>query len=165
MIRLQKGDVLLIANANNFKASDKVGTIENSEGVEKVLNFYLKRFNHDKCHVFLNFVEDTDGNGPVFLSNIPKEVTFVETPEETSVESAFTDTELKETLEEFGAKRVFIGGFGTEDIVKNTVKDAVANGFHVVLLVDGILANDLVKSDVAFEEMRKLGVVLERSPL
>ncbi len=75
--------------------------------------------------------------------------------------SAFEGTALDERLREFDVRRLFIGGLATDYCVLNTVRDAVARGYAVCLLVDGIRAVNLKQDDGcrAEEEMIRLGAV------
>lgn len=74
--------------------------------------------------------------------------------------SGFEDTPLAMQLMMYGTKRVLVGGLATDYCVLNTVKDAVKNGFQVVLLTDAIRAVNVQPGDGerALAEMRALGV-------
>lgn len=73
--------------------------------------------------------------------------------------SAFDGTELGEILSDKGIKRLFICGLATDYCVLYSVKDAINNGFKVVVLNDGIAAVNVNEGDGdrAVEEMEKLG--------
>jgi len=73
--------------------------------------------------------------------------------------SGFQDTDLAERLRHGGVKRLFVGGLATDYCVLNTVQDAVALGFEVVLLEDAIRAVDVTPGDGAraIAKMRALG--------
>lgn len=75
--------------------------------------------------------------------------------------SAFEGTTLDERLREAGVRRLFIGGLATDYCVLNTVRDAIAHGYAVVLLMDAIRAVNLKPDDgrQAEEEMVRLGAV------
>lgn len=75
--------------------------------------------------------------------------------------SGFEDTPLAMQLMMFGTKRVLVGGLATDYCVLNTVRDAVKNGFQVVLLTDAIRAVNAQAGDGdrALAEMRALGIV------
>lgn len=75
--------------------------------------------------------------------------------------SAFEGTALDGRLREIGVRRLFIGGLATDYCVLNTVRDAVARGYAVCLLVDGIRAVNLAPADGrrAEDEMIRLGAV------
>jgi nicotinamidase/pyrazinamidase len=73
--------------------------------------------------------------------------------------SGFGGTDLAARLHAGGAARLFIGGLATDYCVLNTVKDALAAGFAVLLLADAIRAVDVAPGDGARaqKEMQKLG--------
>lgn len=73
--------------------------------------------------------------------------------------SGFEGTELEQRLRMDGISRLFVGGLATDYCVLNTVKDALARGFDVLLLTDGIRAVNLKPEDGqrAIEEMTSLG--------
>lgn len=75
--------------------------------------------------------------------------------------SGFAGTELDALLRRENVHRVFVGGLATDYCVLNTVKDARALGYDVVLLQDAIRAVDLRSGDGrrAQEEMQRLGAV------
>ncbi|WP_025918049.1 isochorismatase family protein [Herminiimonas sp. CN] len=61
--------------------------------------------------------------------------------------SGFEGTVLAAQLRASGSARLFIGGLATDYCVLNTVTDALAQGFEVVLLLDAIRAVDLHAGD------------------
>lgn len=71
--------------------------------------------------------------------------------------SGFDRTDLADRLYLQGIKRLFVGGLATDYCVLNTVKDALKQGFKVVLMVDAIRAVDVHAGDgdVAIKEMIK----------
>ncbi len=73
--------------------------------------------------------------------------------------SGFGGTDLAARLRAAGARRLFIGGLATDYCVLNTVKDALAAGFEVLLLADAIRAVDVSAGDGtrALGEMQQLG--------
>ncbi len=78
---------------------------------------------------------------------------------ETDAYSGFGGTDLAARLHAAGATRLLIGGLATDYCVLNTVRDALAAGFDVLLLEDAIRAVDVKAGDGerAFAEMRRLG--------
>jgi nicotinamidase/pyrazinamidase len=73
--------------------------------------------------------------------------------------SAFDGTTLAEDLRREGVGEVWVGGLATDYCVKNTVLDAVREGFHVRALSDAMRAVNLQPGDDqrALEEMRAAG--------
>jgi nicotinamidase/pyrazinamidase len=61
--------------------------------------------------------------------------------------SAFGGTDLAQQLERRGVKRVFVGGLATDYCVLNTVLDALAAGFEVVVLGDAVRAVEVSPGD------------------
>lgn len=78
--------------------------------------------------------------------------------------SAFEGTRLHEMLRDRQARRLFVGGLATDYCVLNSVRDAVALGYAVVLLTDAIRAVNVRPEDgaQAEAEMRRLGATPAR---
>lgn len=77
-------------------------------------------------------------------------------------EHGYTEVELMKRL---GVRRVFIGGLATEYCVLNSVKDALSEGFEVVVITDGVAAVNVNPGDGerALEEMASRGAKLVSS--
>ena len=73
--------------------------------------------------------------------------------------SSFEGTGLAALLRRAGVRRLLIGGLATDYCVLNTVRDALANGFEVLLLRDAIRAVNVNPGDGARaeSEMQRLG--------
>ena len=73
--------------------------------------------------------------------------------------SAFDGTTLAEDLRRRGVREVWVGGLATDYCVKNTVLDALREGFRVRALSDAMRAVNLQPGDGqrAIEEMRAAG--------
>jgi nicotinamidase/pyrazinamidase len=73
--------------------------------------------------------------------------------------SGFEGTNLETLLRARGASRLLVGGLATDYCVLNTVRDALARGFQVLLLTDGIRAVNVNPGDGdrALSEMVALG--------
>ena len=84
---------------------------------------------------------------------------------DTDCYSGFDETNLAEQLHRKGIKEVVIGGLTTDYCVKNTVLDALKEGFEVTALTDAIRAVDVNPGDgeLALEEMRAAGARLIES--
>ena len=77
--------------------------------------------------------------------------------------SAFGGTDLAQQLERSGVKRVFVGGLATDYCVLNTVLDALAAGFEVVVLSDAVRAVEVSPGDGAraIAKMEQAGAHLQ----
>lgn len=73
--------------------------------------------------------------------------------------SDFTETDFDRRLRATGVRRLFVGGLATDYCVLNTVKDALALGYTVVVLTDAIRPVEVKPGDGerAMDEMRRLG--------
>ena len=73
--------------------------------------------------------------------------------------SAFDGTDLAQHLQSLGVEEVWIGGLATDYCVKNTVLDALKEGFEVKALADAMRAVEVKPGDGerAIEEMRAAG--------
>jgi len=76
--------------------------------------------------------------------------------------SAFDGTDLALQLQRLGVEELWIGGLATDYCVKNTVLDALKEGFRVKALTDAMRAVELQPGDGerAIEEMRAAGAEL-----
>ncbi|HYP53341.1 MAG TPA: nicotinamidase [Pyrinomonadaceae bacterium] len=79
--------------------------------------------------------------------------------------SAFDGTNLAGLLRERGVREVWVGGLATDYCVKQTVLDALREGFKVTAVEDAMRAVNLRPDDGprALEEMRRAGAVLVNS--
>src|SRR5258705_7018349 len=73
--------------------------------------------------------------------------------------SAFDGSDLSARLRQQGVVNVWVGGLATDHCVKNTVLDALKEGFHVKAVKSAMRAVDLQPGDGerALEEMRSAG--------
>lgn len=79
--------------------------------------------------------------------------------------SAFDGTDLARRLRERGVKEVWVGGLATDYCVKQTVLDALREGFKVKAVEDAMRAVNLQPGDDtrALEEMRRAGAEIVES--
>ena len=79
--------------------------------------------------------------------------------------SDFDGTGLSDRLRAHGVDRLFIGGLALEYCVRETVLDALADGFEVHLLLDATRALEVHPgdADAALAEMKRAGAVVEAS--
>ena len=79
--------------------------------------------------------------------------------------SSFHGGNLADVLRAHGVDHVFVAGLATDYCVKNTVLDAVKEGFRVTVVEDAIRGIDVKPGDSerAIDEMRRAGADLVRS--
>ena len=84
---------------------------------------------------------------------------------DTDCYSAFDETDLASQLKQQGVEEVWIGGLATDYCVKNTVLDALKNGFEVKAVENVMRPVDLNPGDgeKAIAEMRAAGAVIVKS--
>ncbi|HSE32894.1 MAG TPA: nicotinamidase [Pyrinomonadaceae bacterium] len=84
---------------------------------------------------------------------------------DTDCYSAFDETDLALRLKQQGVQEVWVGGLATDYCVKNTVLDALKNGFAVKALENAMRPVDVNPGDgqKAIEEMRNAGAEMVRS--
>lgn len=71
--------------------------------------------------------------------------------------SAFDGTDLTDLLREHNVTEVWVGGLATDYCVKNTVLDAVREGFKVKAIEQAMRAVNPADSESVLEEMREAG--------
>lgn len=76
--------------------------------------------------------------------------------------SDFADGTLAEILREIGISRLFVGGLATDYCVRATVLDALAEGFDVSVIADGVRAVDVTPGDGAraVQQMEEAGATI-----
>ncbi len=79
--------------------------------------------------------------------------------------SAFDGTDLTPQLQRLGVEELWIGGIATDYCVKNTVLDALKNGFRVKALKDAMRPVEVQPGDGdrAIDEMRQAGAEIVTS--
>lgn len=99
------------------------------------------------------------------LKNDPRITVISKGLGDTDCYSGFDETDLAEQLRRKGVKEVLIGGLATDYCVKNTVLDAIKEGFHVKALQDAMRPVELKPGDGerAIEEMRAAGAEITTS--
>lgn len=80
---------------------------------------------------------------------LPRGTTIVEKADTAAMDaySAFQGTALADDLRSRGTRRLVVGGLATDYCVLNTVTDAIAEGFEVVVLHDAVRAVDVEPGD------------------
>jgi len=78
---------------------------------------------------------------------------------DTDCYSAFDETDLTSQLKQQGVEEVWVGGLATDYCVKNTVLDALKNGFEVKAIENAMRAVELNPGDgeLALQQMREAG--------
>lgn len=181
-LAIGKHDALIVVDVqNDFLPGGALG-VNDGDAVVPVLNEWIRIFTSKTLPIFAtrdwhpaghcSFVENggtwpkhcvADSPGAQFAEDLalPADVTIVNkgTDSDKEAYSGFQGTDLSDQLHAKGVKRVIIGGLATDYCVLNTVNDALANGFDVVLLTHAIRAVDLNSGDGdrAIESMLERG--------
>jgi nicotinamidase/pyrazinamidase len=181
-VHLQTGDALIAVDVQNDFLPGGSLAVPQGDAVVPALNRYLAAFAARALPVFATrdwhpaghcSFQDQGGIWPphcvaatigaAFATGLalPPSAIIVSkaTAPEADSYSGFGGTDLAARLRTVGSKRLFIGGLATDYCVLNTVKDAIGEGFAVMLLTDAIRAVDVKPGDGARaeEEMRQLG--------
>jgi len=184
MDAFRPGDALIIADIqNDFLPGGALG-IAGGDRIIPALQTYITRFQSHNLPIVLtrdwhpvnhcsfreqggpwpvHCIAGSPGSLPPSNFSAPPTAVIVQkaTAPEKEAYSAFQDTTLHEQLRAQGVRRVFVGGLATDYCVLNTVKDALALGYDVCLLLDGIQAVNRHSDDgrKAIDEMIRLGAV------
>lgn len=183
--KLDRSDALLIVDVQNDFLPGGSLAVPGGDAVVPVLNRYLALFGREKLPVYAsrdwhppNHCSFRAQGGPwpphclagsrgaAFAPDLalPPDVTVIskaDTPERDAY-SAFSGTDLDARLKAAQVRRLFVGGLAADYCVLNTVKDALALGYSVMLLGDAVRAVDAKPGDGerALEDMRRLGARL-----
>lgn len=181
-LRPRQGDALLVVDVQNDFLPGGSLAVPGGYAVVPVLNRYLARFAGASLPVYAtrdwhppdhcsfreqggvwppHCVAGSEGAAFSTLLQLPASAVVISKAERPEVDaySGFAGTGLAEKLREAGVSRLFVGGLATDYCVLNTVRDALADGFAVVLLEDAIRAVDVQPGDGrrAIAEMARLG--------
>lgn len=177
-----EGDALIIVDVqNDFLPGGNLG-VPDGDAVLPVMNRYLELFRraglpvyatrdwHPEGHCSFkaqggpwppHCVAESEGAAFARELKIGEDVDVISkaTTVEKDAYSGFEGTNLAERLRKQKINRLFIGGLATDYCVLNTVKDALREGFQVLLLEDGIRGVEVNAGDSekAIEEMHALG--------
>ena len=179
---IRSGDALIVVDVQNDFLPGGSLAVPDGDAVIAVLNDYLARFGaagapvvatrdwHPAEHC--SFVQQggiwpphcvAGTRGADFAARLALPDTAIVVSKATKPSkdaySGFQDTGLAAQLRDLGVSRVFVGGLATDYCVLNTVRDAIAEGFEVVLIEDAVRAVDVNEGDGAraIAEMRALG--------
>ena len=181
-VRLQTGDALIAVDVQNDFLPGGSLAVPEGDAVVPALNRYLAAFAARALPVFAtrdwhppdhcsfkarggiwppHCVAATRGAEFARGLALPETAVVVSkaATAETDAYSGFGGTDLAARLRAGGVERLFVGGLATDYCVLNTVRDALAAGFAVLLLADAIRAVDVNAGDGerAQREMQKLG--------
>jgi nicotinamidase/pyrazinamidase len=179
------GDALLIVDVQNDFLPGGALAVPQGDAVVPVLNRWIARFRdrglpvvatrdwHPPDHCSFrsrggpwpeHCVAGTPGARFAPDLELPQDALIVSkaTESDREVYSGFQGTDLAERLRALGVRRLFVGGLATDYCVLETVRDALREGFEVVVLRDAVRAVDVNPGDGerALEEMRRLGARL-----
>jgi len=139
------------------------GFLQNGEPVFKTRDWHPEKTNHFAAYGGtwpVHCVQNTKGAEfhPALLDSKHIRITSKGLGDEDSY-SGFDRTDLALQLRRLGVEEVWIGGLATDYCVKNTVLDALKEGFRVKALKDTMRAVDVNPGDGerAIEEMRAAG--------
>lgn len=177
-----QGDALLIVDVQNDFLPGGALPVPEGDAVVPVLNRWIERFTARRLPVYAtrdwhppnhcsfreqggpwppHCVAGTEGAAFAPGLKLPPDAVIVSKATEPDREaySGFQGTDLAERLRAQGVRRLFVGGLATDYCVLSTVRDALREGFEVVLIEDAVRAVDVQPGDGAraLEEMRRLG--------
>ena len=181
-IKPAAGDALIVVDVQkDFLPGGNLG-VPDGNAVVPVMNQYLKHFRQAKLPLYATRDWHPEGHcsfkpqggpwpphcvagseGAEFADDLDLQDDVSVISKATSVEkdaySGFEGTELAHRLRKRKVSRLFIGGLATDYCVFNTVKDALGEGFEVLLLEDGVRGVDVNAGDSekAIEKMHALG--------
>jgi nicotinamidase/pyrazinamidase len=170
MIKLRAGDALLVVDVQRDFLPQGSLPVRDGDLVVPVLNRYIAlalakaipvlacRDWHPRAHCSFkayggpwpeHCVADTAGAEFAPGLNLPANATIISKATRTDVDaySAFGGNDLAQRLRHLGIKRVLIGGLTTDYCVLNSVRDALAAGFKVLVLRDAIRAVNVNPGD------------------
>ena len=181
-VKIGKGDALIVVDVQRDFCPGGALPVPRGDEVIPVLNEYLERFRRAGAAIYAtrdwhppshksfreyggewppHCIQGTEGAEFHPNLKLPSDALIISKATEPDKEaySGFEGTNLKESLEGRGVKRVFVGGLATDYCVKSTVLDALKYGFEVFLLVDAVRGVDLQPGDSerAIEEMARRG--------
>lgn len=169
-VEIRRDDALIIVDVQNDFLPGGALSVNDGDAVIPVINKYLRVFTTNELPIFAtrdwhpaghcSFVDNggpwpkhcvANSLGAQFAEELalPDDVTIVHkgTDVDKDAYSGFQDTDLADQLHAQGVKRVFVGGLATDYCVLNTVNDALAEGFDVVLLMCAIRAVNVNPGD------------------
>lgn len=184
-ITIGPDDGLIVVDVQNDFLPGGALAVNDGDAVVPVINEWIRYFREKALPIFAtadwhptthcSFVEQggqwpkhcvAGSPGAQFAENLnlPDDVAIIHKGTEADKEaySGFQGTDLADQLHARDVKRVFVGGLATDYCVLNTVNDALASAFDVVLVTQAIRAVDLNAGDGdrAIESMLERGAKL-----
>lgn len=181
-IKLQSGDALIVVDVQNDFLPGGSLTVPDGNAVIPVLNRYIAHFSESGLPIYasrdwhpldhcsfdsqggiwpVHCVAESAGASLAPDLELPDAAVIVDkaTRRGKDAYSAFEGTTLEDDIRRNLCDRLFIGGLATDYCVLNTVRDAAALGFRIVVLRDAIRAVDVHEGDgaKAEAEMKQLG--------
>lgn len=164
------GDALIVVDLQNDFLPGGALAVPGGDEVIPVLNGYLSAFAagglpvfatrdwHPPDHCSFKFrsgpwpphcIAHTQGAAFASLLQLPCDMSIISkaTTPGADAYSGFQGTDLASQLKARGAARLLIGGLATDYCVLNTVRDALALGYPVLLLEDAIRAVNVQPGD------------------
>lgn len=178
-VTIGAGDALLVVDVqNDFLPGGRLA-VAGGDAVVPALNRYLRlaqklhipvfasRDSHPQQHCSFtgqggswppHCVAGTHGAQFASALRLPPRVVRIDkgTDPQREAYSAFQGTDLGAVLLRMGVQRLLVGGLATDYCVLNTVRDAIAGGFEILLLSDAIKAVDVHTGDGARAEAQML---------
>lgn len=168
--QLQAGDALLIVDVQNDFLPGGSLAVPDGDAVLEPLNRWIARFTtaglpvvatrdwHTPDHCSFaaqggpwppHCVAGSDGARFPAALKLPADTPVISkaTQQGADAYSGFDGTDLDAYFTGLAVRRLFIGGLATDVCVLNTVRDALALGYAVELLLDGIRAVDVQPGD------------------
>src|SRR5262245_1254016 len=192
---MQGNDALVIIDVQNDFCPGGALAVADGDQVVPVLNRYIHKFKQEKLRVFAtrdwhpaktkhfkaygglwppHCIQGTKGAEFRADLALPDDAVIVSAgmaPDEEGY-SGFDGKDQKglglaELLHAARIERIFVGGLATDYCVKQTVLDALKQGFRVVLLEDAVRGVNLQPDDSkrAIEEMIRAGADSEAAPI
>jgi len=164
------GDALIAVDVQNDFLPGGSLAVADGDAVVPVLNAYIDVFRQRRLPIYAtrdwhpaghcsfqaqggpwppHCVAETGGAAFAPALNLPSDATIVSkaTHSDQDAYSGFQGTDLAKRLRAQAVTRLFIGGLATDYCVLNTVRDALAEGFTVLLLEDAIRAVNVQPDD------------------
>lgn len=189
-VPFEPGDALLIADVQvDFLPGGALG-VRGGDEVVPVVNEYLRRAQAQGIPIFITRDWHPPGHCSFHASGgpwpphciagtvgaefapglaLPADVHVVSkgTAPDREAYSAFAGTDLAERLQRADVRRLLVGGLTTDYCVLNTVMDARALGYPIVVLLDAVRAVDAKHGDgdAAIAQMVRLGARTARLPV